>query len=169
MVCPPAPERYSRTSFPPYRYLPFVADLPHPTRDPAGHSYGKEEDYLPSFCAADWRQCEPYLYGVDLFNAGYWWEAHEAWEAVWLAAGPETPTGQFIQGLIQLAAAQLKRVTKTPHGAQQLTARATARLACGGEWFLGIDVATLLADAQRCLEEDAGEFPKIVLKGLGRA
>ncbi len=45
--------------------------------------------------------------GAELFNAGHWWEAHEAWEAEWLrAAGPER---QYIQALILLAAALHKR------------------------------------------------------------
>ena len=61
--------------------------MPHPRNDPDGHSYDEEEEYLPHFTAEEWRDCEHYLYGVDLFNQGYWWEAHEAWEAVWLAAG----------------------------------------------------------------------------------
>mgnify|MGYP001399614021 CR=1 FL=1 len=26
---------------------------------------------------------ERIYYGVDLFNYGYWWEAHEAWEGLW--------------------------------------------------------------------------------------
>jgi len=91
----PAPPRYTETAFPAYRYLPFVPGIPHPRRDPAGHSYGHEEDYLPGFVADDWRDCHSFLYGIDLFNRGYWWEAHEAWEAVLLAAGQETPTGNF--------------------------------------------------------------------------
>lgn len=42
-----------------------------------------------------------------MFNAGRWWEAHEAWEPLWLrAAGPER---HFLQGLILLAAALHKR------------------------------------------------------------
>jgi predicted metal-dependent hydrolase len=160
------PPRYTTSPFPRYRYLPFVAGIPHPRRDPDGHSYGQEDEYLPHFDASAWQTCEPYLYGVDLFNSGYWWEAHEAWETVWLAAGPETPTGQFVQGLIQIAAAQLKRVTKERRGAVQLTASGIGKLSGGGEQFLGIDVAELRGAAQRCLEEDAGEFPQILLAGV---
>ena len=48
-----------------------------------------------------------YAAGARLFNAGHWWEAHEAWEAHWMRA-----TGQerlFLQALILLAAALHKR------------------------------------------------------------
>lgn len=41
--------------------------------------------------------------GVELFNAGAYWEAHEAWEEIWKAIpGRER---RFFQGLIQAAAA----------------------------------------------------------------
>ena len=34
-----------------------------------------------------WHLCRPYLYGIDLFNDGYYWEAHEVWEGLWHACG----------------------------------------------------------------------------------
>ncbi|TGQ49534.1 DUF309 domain-containing protein, partial [Mesorhizobium sp. M1C.F.Ca.ET.210.01.1.1] len=27
-----------------------------------------------------------FRWGIDLFNHGYYWEAHEAWEPLWHAA-----------------------------------------------------------------------------------
>lgn len=162
----PDPPRYTRRPLPPYRYLPFQgsATRPHPRNEPAGHSYAADEDYLPHFTPDDWPDCEPYLYGIDLFNHGYWWEAHEALETVWLAAGGrETRCGVFVQGLIQLAAAQLKRVIGSPGGAQSLTAAGCEKLAVGQAIFLGIEVAPLIAEAQRCLHEDRSEFPRIAL------
>ncbi len=161
----PAPPRYTGIPFPAYRYLPFVGNQPHPRRDPGGHSYGKEEDFLPAFAAEDWRSCQPYLYGVDLFNTGYWWEAHEAWETVWLAAGPETPAGQFIQGLIQIAAAQLKRFTGESRGAQLLTEAGLVKLQVTEPRYLGIEVKPFAKEVQRCLDEDSGEFPQLQLSG----
>jgi uncharacterized protein len=49
--------------------------------------------------------------GVAHFNAREFWDAHEAWEEIWLAA--ESDVEQFLQGLIQVAAAyhHLKRGT----------------------------------------------------------
>ena len=159
----PRPPRYTREPFPAYRYLPFRSDNPHPRRDPAGHSYGKKEEYLPDFKEEDWQDCHPYLYGVDLFNYGYWWEAHEAWEAVWLAAGQDTPVGHFIQGLIQLAAAQLKRFCDEARGARLLTESGIAKLSIARGTCLGIEVAALIAEAERCLLENQGEYPRIRL------
>lgn len=166
----PGVPRYTQHPFPPYRYLPLRAgaSLPHPRNDPAGHSYDREEDYLPHFTPGDWSSCEPYLYGIDLFNHSYWWEAHEALETVWHAAGTATLCGRFVQGLIQLAGAQLKRFIGESRGAQSLTAAALTRLAPAGEFYLGIEVASLMDEAQRCLHEDRGEFPQIELKIANR-
>jgi len=156
--------RYTQTAFPAYRYLPFQQpEMPHPIRDRAGHSYGREEEYLTRFEGEDWRSCEPYLYGIDLFNHGYWWEAHESLETVWMAAGQETVLGQFIQGLIQLAAAQLKRFIGQERGAKMLTESGIAKLSVAEGIFIGVEVASIIAEVERCLQEDRGEYPQIRL------
>lgn len=155
--------RYTEIPFPAYRYLPFVAGIPHPRRDPEGHSYDNEEEYLARFAADDWRNCQPYLYSIDLFNYGYWWEAHETWEVVWLAARQETLTGNFVQGLIQVAAAQLKRFIDEPRGAQLLTKTGLAKLQVAESICLGIEIAPFTTEVQRCLSENAGAYPQIRL------
>ena len=45
--------------------------------------------------AQDWQGNKAYLYGHDLMQAGYFWEAHEVWEAVWLATLPMAWSGCF--------------------------------------------------------------------------
>lgn len=160
------PPRYTQRPFPPYRYIPFQgkATHPHPRNDPAGHSFSADEEFLSHFAPDDWTNCEPYLYGIDLFNYGYWWEAHEALEVVWLAAGDRsTRCGIFVQGLIQLAAAQLKRVIGSERGAQSLTEAGCEKIAVAEGIFLGIDVARLMSEARHCLREGGKEFPHIIL------
>ena len=41
--------------------------------------------------------------GIELYNGGSYFEAHEAWEEVWLEA--ENSEREFYQGLIQVTAA----------------------------------------------------------------
>ena len=41
--------------------------------------------------------------GVELFNQGQFWEAHEAWEGAWMPHR-HTPEGDFYKGLVQVAA-----------------------------------------------------------------
>ena len=92
-------------AFPSYRHIPGVT--PHPIRDPQGHSYGTEEEFDDNPLPPEmWRQNEDYLYGVDLYNFAYWWEAHEAWEGLWHRA--EDTYRLFLQGLIQVSASLIK-------------------------------------------------------------
>ena len=104
------------------------------------------------------------MYGVDLFNHRYWWEAHEAWEAIWLAAGRNSQAGCFIQGLIQLAAGQLKRIMEEPSGASLLTDSAAEKLAVGGSLFLGIAVEPLIESALASLSQSLELAPVIQLR-----
>ena len=75
------PRWLPQKSFPPYAYLP--GKKPHPVRDPAGHSYHVEP--IPVAAEASLNS-EAFLWGLDLFNHGYYWEAHEAWEGLWQGA-----------------------------------------------------------------------------------
>ena len=134
--------RYSHRAFPPYAYVPGGAH-PHPTRDPDGHSHDREETPIEDFDPDRWLECEPYLFGVDLFNHGYWWEAHEALEAVWIAAGRQSAAGQFVQGLILIAVAQLKRFQGFEDVARRMAEDGTSRMGGVGGQFMGLDVIAL--------------------------
>lgn len=72
----------------------------------------------------DFRACRDYLRGIDLFNAGFYWESHEAWEAVWIAAGRQGTTAEFLKGLIKLAAAGVKAYEGRAAGVRRHARRA---------------------------------------------
>src|SRR5689334_6221512 len=91
---------------PPYSYVPGLA--PHPTTDPRGHSYGHHEPPPAALAESSYHDNANYRYGIDLFNHGFYWEAHEAWESLWHVAGRSGPTADFLKGLIKLAAAGVK-------------------------------------------------------------
>src|SRR5436305_1775997 len=99
---------------PPYAYVP--GRFPHPTADPAGHSFAMEPVVPPKIEPGEWQQCRPYLYGIDLFNAGYFWEGHVAWESLWLACGRQGAVADFLKALIHLAAAGVKALESRPEG-----------------------------------------------------
>ncbi len=103
---PSVPRLAPRLSLPPYAYVP--GRFPHPTRDPDGHRCTGDWDEVSPPDPVRWSECEPYLYGLDLFNRGYYWEAHEAWEGLWQACGRHGPVADFLHGLIHLAAAGVK-------------------------------------------------------------
>jgi hypothetical protein len=100
--------------FPPYSYVPGL--FPHPVSDPGGHSFGVRHQPPGPLDADHWDVNEDYLHGIDLFNHGYYWEAHEVWEGLWHAAGREGVVADFLKGLIQLTAAGVKVRQQVPRG-----------------------------------------------------
>ena len=97
------PRWLPQKSLPPYAYLP--GKNPHPVRDPTGHSYHVE----PIPVAADASLgSDAFLWGLDLFNHGYYWEAHESWEGLWRVADRDGPLRMLFKGLILLSAAGVK-------------------------------------------------------------
>jgi hypothetical protein len=104
--------RYSRRALPAQRHLPGRTPRPR-----ASDGWAAQLDPRAPFC------CEAFLHGVDLWNHRFFWEAHEAWEDPWRAAGRESPLGRFLQGLILLAAAAVKRELGAAGPARRLAAR----------------------------------------------
>jgi hypothetical protein len=81
---------------------------------------------------------------VDLYNRGYFWEAHEAWEGLWRAAADPRERA-FLQGLILCAAAALKAAMGRWASAASLAGRAARRMAAAGGPREGIDGAAFAA------------------------
>jgi len=128
---------------PPYTYVP-GGPWPHPTASPQGHLWGREHSAVDPIVADQWASSPAYLQGVRLFNAGYYWEAHESWESLWHAHGRRGPTAELLQGLIKLAAAGVKVREGRPGGVRSHASRA-ARLfeksrREAGRFQLGLDL-----------------------------
>lgn len=115
-------DRLSTNPFPAYTYVP--GKTPHPVREPAGHSYGQAEPVVDQFDPKNWSECSAYLFGIDLFNAGFYWESHEQWEAVWHAVGRNGPVADFLKALIKLSAAGVKNLEGRPTGVTRHANRA---------------------------------------------
>ena len=123
-LCPDRP-------LPPYSYVP--GRLPHPISDPAGHSYGlhlnspgevEQKPVASVSLVSGWQESSDYLFGIDLFNHGFYWEAHETWEQLWIACGRSGREADFLKGLIKLAAAGVKVREGRPIGVQRHALRA---------------------------------------------
>ena len=108
--------RYGERPLPTRRHLPGRTPRPRPAE-------ASPRRLAPAFDPAAWRTCEDFLHGTDLWNRRFFWEAHEAWEEPWRAAGRNTPVGRFLQGLILLAAAALKHELGAHGPARRLGAR----------------------------------------------
>jgi hypothetical protein len=117
------PRWLRQKSFPPYAYLP--GKKPHPVRDPMGHSYHVEPIPVAAEASLD---SDAFLWGLDLFNHGYYWEAHEAWEGLWQVADRDGPLRMLLKGLILLSAAGIKIRESKQAAAVRHTGRAAALL-----------------------------------------
>jgi hypothetical protein len=167
--------------------------------DPRGHLFNAPEpapfplDQLPTdstlrrqAIAALFATHPDWLYALDLFNEGYAWEAHEAWEHFWHALGRTTPEARFVQGLIHLAAACVKIREGKPAGVATHAKRARELLgveeAAGvgesGVGTLGLDpasVSAVLVESERyrpeCWHTSRCPVVKVLsvgLRGRGR-
>jgi uncharacterized protein len=74
-----------------------------------------------------------FLRGVELFNAGYYWEAHEVWEGLWHAEGRRGPTADVLKALIKLAAAGVKVREGRENGVRTHAGRAALLFASAAE------------------------------------
>jgi len=78
--------------------------------------------------------------GLDLFNAGRFFEAHEVWESAWLREEAEIKA--LLQGLIQIAAGLHQGLDRgNPSGCARLLAAGAARLEPLSDDFAGIALA----------------------------
>ena len=116
---------------PPYSYVP--GRFPHPVSDARGHSFrvasepeSRQERISDSSFSfdLDWNRSQDYLFGIDLFNHGFYWEAHETWEYLWIEFGRSGHEADFIKCLIKLAAAGVKAREGRTVGVQRHSRRA---------------------------------------------
>lgn len=103
---------------------------------------------------------------IDFFNRGEWYPCHDSLEELWHeTAGPMRPV---LQGLLQIAVAELHLERGNRRGATLLMGEALGRLNPGPAIALGYDIASLCAVANirlRALQTDSDleviELPKL--------
>ena len=100
---------------------------------------------------SDMPTCPAWRSGLQFLEAGFFWEAHEVLEAVWMACPPNSPEKLMVQAVIQSANARLKAVmgreaaaTRLRQMSQRLAKEATLR---AGGAVLGMDARLLQYNA----------------------
>lgn len=91
------------------------------------------------------------LEGIGQFNGGYFFEAHETWEDVWYPS--PWPARQFLQGLIQTAAAFVHLMRHQYPGTVRLLGHALAKLDEFPDGYMGIDAARLRREVAQVRDE----------------
>jgi predicted metal-dependent hydrolase len=102
-----------------------------------------------------------FLRGAALFNAGYYWEAHEVWEVLWHGYGRRGVRADVVKALIKLAAAGVKVREGHDHGVRIHAARAAELFAAGARSVsheFGLDLA-LWAERSRAISANPPRDP----------
>ena len=106
--------------------------------------------------------------GVELFDSGRYWDAHEAWEEVW-APDRGGPDAAFLKGLIQVAAGCLHYGRRNRRGALNKWSSGAGYLRPYGPAHLGVDVARLVDQVDAlaaALRSDPGGWPELEMPRL---
>src|SRR5258708_16866108 len=96
--------------------------------------------------SVDWQR------GIALFNAGHFFEAHEALEDVWRASPRREPIRRHLQGLVQVAVAFHHQSVGNLDGARSVLERAVRNLDGADGSFPDLDLAQLRSSLQDWLE-----------------
>jgi predicted metal-dependent hydrolase len=87
---------------------------------------------------------------VALFNAGEYWESHEAWEKIWQRH--QESWRYFVQGLIQAAAAHHQLQRGIRHGVIKHLHNALAKLEAAPPDFAGLNLGPFRDYLQQLLD-----------------
>ncbi|WP_170789404.1 DUF309 domain-containing protein [Ruegeria lacuscaerulensis] len=88
--------------WPPHAYVPGQT-----ARHPEG-LFDPLKTGLSDVAPSDLQNTSAWTSGLAFLSEGYFWEAHEVLEAVWLACPPNSPERLMVQAVIQYANACLK-------------------------------------------------------------
>ena len=88
--------------------------------------------------------------GIDNFNTGRFWHAHEDWEELWKSLKPDSRHELIdgVQGIIQIAAMLLNHQREKVRGVTNLWTKASAKLEPVMEGLFDIDIQSLYADSE---------------------
>jgi len=122
---------------------------------------GGDRQWVHALCA----DSPEYLRAIELFNAGEYFAAHEAFESLWrCSTGTER---LFYQGLTQAAVALHHVRRGNLRGARSVAERARARLACVPSPFRALDTVDFAEQLRRFIEDPArAPVPRIQLAVL---
>ena len=103
-------------------------------------------------------ECAAFRIGLRYLDAGFYWEAHELFEPVWMVLPDPGHERQFVQGLIQLANGYLKIRMERPKAAARLAhiARALVTDKVHGT-VMGVDrrkIAEMIDSLERSLNDE---------------
>lgn len=131
--------------------LPEAAHVPGATPRPGEGAFAAVRAAVPEVTTTEGAGANAaWAHGLRLIAAGYYWEAHEVLEPVWMNAAPNSPERHLVRATVQLANAALKQRMGRPGAALRLCAivEGEARAAGPGP-VMGLGGAALMTAAER--------------------
>lgn len=130
--------------------LPTEAYVPGQTVRPADGAYDAIRDTAQAGMDVDaLAACDAFQAGLAYLDAGFFWEAHEVLEPVWMLLDEGSVERRFVQGLIQLANGLLKLRMARPKAALRLASIARELMP---EGTLGAVMGVDLKEMQRRID-----------------
>jgi predicted metal-dependent hydrolase len=106
--------------------------------------------------------------GIELFNSGLYWDAHEVWEHVWMP-DRKGPDGGFYKGLIQVAAGCLHYGRRNRRGAVNKWRSGADYLRPYLPAHEGVRLSPLVATVDEYLEAmKLREWPDLTMPRIGQ-
>lgn len=143
-------------ALPSQRFLPGKGML-HPNKNHIAH-FGDAALLLNNHVIDEQGDSAAFRYGLDCYNEGFYWEAHEFWEPLWQSVRKQKPQlAAALKALIQFAAANVQLLCARPDSWRRLAQRAintATKSDVQHSKLLGIEWHQLLADWQEVLQGD---------------
>lgn len=147
-------KHFSDYPMPVYQHVPGVN--PRPDLEQLEHIASLAHNHTTSATAANnvaWR------YGIRLFNEGFYWEAHEVLETVWINALPNSRERYLLQAIIHIANSALKHAMQRQNAADRLSGLALESLnrafPAGDSQLMGIEATEITGIAKACNQGQA--------------
>jgi uncharacterized protein len=132
--------------------------------DPAGRASTASPRYYQVMRGHEAHQS--WAEGIELFNAGRFFECHEVWEEVWKRAADAEKL--FYQGMIQAAVAILHAERGNPRGARSTWAKARVKLDLLPAEHMGIALAELRDAVEAFVASALADHPPAPLPRIRR-
>jgi hypothetical protein len=92
-----------------------------------------------------------YQKAIDYFNNGYFFEAHDTFEELWMDDRDEAR--RFYQGLVQLSTGFYHLVMKNLKGAESQLTKGIQKLLDYPSVYRGVRVAEIIRDVELCISQ----------------
>ncbi len=158
---------FPQKQFPPYAFVP--GHHPHPEKS-GGHMEGEKLNISNPLDPKNIYKSDEFLFALDLYNFGYYWESHVYFEALWNVSQRKGPIADFLKALIKLCAAGIKVKTKEESGVIGHAQRARELFIHLGrdlsdKHFGGLSLLNLISQSEDIMENASSYIKNAKLEG----